>query len=398
MQIRYISNVFLIILIIIFTSFFYFGVIKREPVSPDYNVPLAESIINGDFITVKSGDLYLYSPGSSHFILALFVLLGHPNLFGLLSWLVLFIMCKMLGTTFGLNKNMAFLFAASICTTTAVIRTINDQSIDKWLAAWFVLIIVILEKPQKTLKFALLLGFGFGMLVGTKYSGPLFALALLPVYSKILLHYFKFPRLLISIIAFTFFGLFWYIRNFFLKANPYFPANILFFKGYPNFTQQDWMLWKIPFEYPQGIPALIDAFLSEYMIWSFSGIIIIYYIIFLFYKKKSMDSRIKRVILLALSTGFVSLLLPITPAYKIELFHVVSDMRYIYIFVIMTILSVFLIANKYKKNYLVTTLSLSSAIPIFSFIPYQPKIFIICVLIAIVLNSIKLSVYKFLYK
>ncbi len=395
---KYFASTMLTILGIVFLSFLYYGITTPTPTSSDYNIPVAQSIISGNFLQQQEG-LYIHSPGSSHTILAIFIASAIPlNLFGLLSWVVLFIVCKKLANTFNLNTFMSIIFAASICTTIAVIRTISDQSIDKWLCTWFILSMILLEKPKRTLKYSALLGFSLGMLVGTKYSGPLFLLALLPIYWKSILGFLSPLRFIITTTAFTIFGLFWYIRNWIYEGNPYYPANLLFFKGAPNFDQQDWMLWKIPFDYPQNIIPLINSFVSEYMIWAFSGFIIIWYLYSIYHKKKILDKKIKRLVLLGLLIGLISLLLPITPAYKIELFHIISDMRYIYILMVILMLTVFLIASKYKQNNLISVVALLNAIPLFSFIPYQPKMFIFCIMLFIIFQLIKPKKIKSLLK
>lgn len=378
---KYIANIFLILLLIIFLCFFYQGVTTSLPVSIDYNIPIAHSIVSGEFFTMQSDNPYMYFPGSSHSFLSMFISFGLPNLFGLFSWIFLFIVCKKLGDTFGLSRYMAIIFAASFCTTMSVVRTIGDQSIDKWLCAWFVFALLLLEKPEKSWKFAILIGLSLGMLIGTKYSGPLFFIALLLVYGKRLFQYLTPLRFAFASLLFTITGLFWYIRNFALQGNPYYPANLPFFKGYPGFTQQDWALWNVFVSYPQGNIDLINAFLSEYLLWAFAGVVLLGFIVYRIKKKEQIEGRIVRLGLLTFTTGLVALLLPITTPYKIELFHIISDMRYVYIFVAVSLLAVFLIAEKYKKDEQLAALALINVIPVFSYIPYLPKIYIISCLV-----------------
>ncbi len=371
-------NIYLYILILIFISFFYFGLTSTGFTSQDYNVPIARLITTGKIVNPQSNEPYLYFPGASHVILAILILLHIPlNLFGLLSVVILFIVCRKLGLTFGLSPIMAFIFAASICTTITVIRTISDQSIDKWLCAWFFLTLILLKNPQKTIKWSLYIGITSGMLIGTKYSGPLFLLSLLPIYltsMRVLLHPVRF---LITVSAFTITGLCWYMRNWIVTGNPLFPANIPFFKGYPNFTQQDWQLWRVPIDYPPGVIDLANAFISEYMIWAFAGGILLYFLYFKFKKNSKVDRNLREILCLCFTTAFVCLLLPVTPAEKIELFHIISDMRYLMIFVVLTILGIFYLAMNFKKEEQLASLSLLNAIPLFSFIPWQPKLSII---------------------
>ncbi len=387
-HIKLIANLLLIVFFIIVSSYFYYGMRIKKAYSEDYNVPIAETIISGNFLTIHSDITpFLYFPGSSHFILVPFVLLGFPNLFGLLSFILLFLACKKLGEVFGLNKYMSIIFAAGFCSTMSVVRTIGDQSIDKWLCFWFILSLILLEKPQKNFKYSLLIGFSFGMLIGTKYSGPLFFLALLPLYLKTLSTYLNPVRFFLASIVFTITGLFWYIRNFILEGNPMYPANLPFFKGWPNYTQQDWMLWRIPFNYPRNLIDVFNAFLSEYTIWATSGLLIVWFVITSNRKRRVIESKTLRIIYLIISTAFVSFMLPVIPPYKEVLSVTISNMRYIYILVILMMLAVFLIVDRYKKNSLLASVVLINAIPSFSYIPYQPKILIFCILLMIMVYS-----------
>jgi hypothetical protein len=393
-QQTYAVYLFIFLLLVVAISFFCAGVSNRSPISPDYNIPLAKSYLNGTILTVRSHDPYYYFPGSSNIFLAFFVLIGFPNLYGLLNWLVLLFVCKKLADTFGLTQYMSIIFAASFSTTISVVRTIGDQSIDKWLCLWFLLAVLLLEKVNKTWRNSLLLGLSLGMLIGTKYSGPLFFIALVLVYGKRLFTYFNPIRFIVSFLIFTVTGLFWYIRNTVLQGNPYYPANLPFLKGAPHFTAQDVLLWKVLLVYPKVIPDLINAFLSEYMIWAFSGFVVIAFLMYHFRKKKPIDARIIRLSLLGLTTGIVALFLPITAPYKVPLFHTISDMRYIYSFIAVLMLAVFLIADHYKKNDLLAKIALLSALPLFSFIPYQPKIVLLCIVIFFIFSPKLFILFK----
>lgn len=391
-QNKLLATLYSAIVILIVVSFFYQGVITKLPVSIDYNVPIAQSIISGQFLNLQSNNPYMYFPGSSHVILALFLFFKLPvNLFGLLSWVVLFFVCKKLGETFGLSRYLSIIFAASFCTTMSVIRTVGDQSIDKWLCTWFVLSLILLEKMSNNWKASLAVGFSLGMLVGSKYSGPLFFIPLVLFYGVQFVRKHSVARIIGAGIVFTIVGLFWYIRNFFLTGSPLFPANLPFLKGYPNYTQQDWMLWKVPIDYPPGVVDLLNAFLSEYLIWAFAIPFVVGFFIYSYRKHLSIDKRVQRLFLLGIATGIASLFLPITPAYKIELFHIISDMRYIYIVVVIFMLIIFLFAEKYKKDQLLGSVALINSIPVFSFIPYLPKIYIIAFILFTLISKTRLN-------
>jgi len=393
-QTKYIANLFLSILFVILISFFYFGVTHRIAVSFDYNVPIAKSYLSGAIITMHTNNPYMYFPGSSHVFLIPFILVGFPNLFGLFSWILLFVVCKKLADTFEVSQYMAIIFAASFCMTISVVRTISDQSIDKWLCFWFLLSLLLLEKGQKTWKSNLILSLSLGMLVGTKYSGPLFFISLFMIYGKRLLLMLSPARFLVSLLLFTISGLYWYIRNFILAGSPYYPANLPFFNTHQYFAQQDWQLWKVILFSPTRIQDLTNAFLSEFLIWAFAGIFVIWFLYSQFRKKKLIDRRIIRLSLLSLTTGIASLFLPITTPYKIPLYHTISDMRYIYILVVILLLVIFLVADKFKKNKLLATIALLNSLPAFSFIVYQPKVYIISVFLIIFFLTNKTSLVE----
>lgn len=366
-----IAKIMLFVFFLAVLGFFYRGVTEKQIVSEDYNVPIVRQIIAGKFIHVVTDNPYLHYPASSHVIMAALVLLGLPvNLLGLISWLALVIICRQLGLSFGLNKIMSLIFSLTFCFTLSVIRTVADQSIDKWLCFWFVWSLLLLHRPIPTRKFSLLLGFTLGMLVGTKYSGPLFFIALGVVYWPTLL---KFSRLS-TILAFTVSGLFWYIRNFIFYHNPLYPGNFPFLKGAPGFVNQDWYLWKVPVYYPPGLIQLLNAYLSEYLIWSLAWIPILF---FFFRHREILDPTLKKLGRLILAIGVVSLFLPITTPFAIEYFHTVSDMRYIYILVVPQVLFIFLLASKFKVNFQLALISFLNILPSFSFIGLYPKIFLL---------------------
>lgn len=380
-----ISKIMIVMLLFIFAIFFYHGLTHLTPTSPDYNIPIANSIITGDFLKFRLDDPYIYSPGATNLILVIFILLKIPlNLFGLLGWFFLLCVSYILAKNFGLNKLISIIFAGSVVGVASVVRTIPDQSIDKWLCAWFILCLLTLQKPKKNWTFSLIFGFSLGMLIGTKYSGPLFAIPLVLIYFKSIIKNSNLIRFLVSGILVIVFGLFWYLRNLLIMGSPIYPAGILGFKGLDGFVQQDWMLWKIPFDYPQGILPLINSFISEYMVWSLSIVVFFGIIIYFKYKKRSLKFLDHKLIILTIATLLVSLLLPITPAYKIELFHIISDMRYIYIPVVLLMLEVFLFFNKFNKNLLISFIALINMFPVFSFVQYNPKIFLISMLIGVI--------------
>lgn len=388
-----IVNISLSLVFLIFSNYFFSAFVTKPLLgdSTDYHIPIANSILNGQFLSIQDPtNPFMYYPGSSNAILSLFILFHIPlNLFGLLGWILLFFLCKKLGIYFGLSKQLSLLFATSICTSLSVVRQIPTQSVDMWIAVFFVWSIVLLEMPKRNISYFLMLGFSLGMLFGTKYSGPLFTGVLVIVYLKKTIEYLSFQRVIVFLSSFSLFGLVWYIKNAILKGNPLYPANFFIFKGQENFPSQDWMLWKIPIYFPDNIPVLINGLISEYTVWSFSIIIALLYLGFSLIRKTTLTLPLKKILTIGILVGIASLLLPIAPLYKTEDFHIFSDMRYLFNLFIPFILAVFLIAQDKKLVFLVGFITLLNTIIVMHYPQYRPKIYLFSTAIII------LKYYKF---
>jgi len=210
----------------------YIGIIHPIPAlgdSWDYHIPISQSILSGTFLTLPHATVaQWYYPGSAEAINALFLLLHIPlTLSNLFAVLVLFVVCFVLGRTFRLHFYLSILFAAMVCGLNVFVRWYNAVSIDVWVAVFFLLGIILLEKPRKSYLYFATLGFVLGMLIGSKYTACLFAVILVVLYWKPIISNISFGRLITFIIPFSIFGLFWYIRNAVLKHNPFYPMPLL---------------------------------------------------------------------------------------------------------------------------------------------------------------------------
>src|SRR4029079_8684789 len=132
---------------------------------------------------------------------------------------------------FGLEKNLSIVFGVSIVTLYTMFRWVNTQIIDIWLVMWFMLALGFLQKPEKTLRYFLFLGISLGMLVGSKYTGPIFTLVLAIFYFMRVWKVVNIQRIIVFLIPFVFLGSLWYLRNYLIAGNPLYPQPFLFFKS-----------------------------------------------------------------------------------------------------------------------------------------------------------------------
>lgn len=358
----------------IFVYFIYFG-LTNDPLlgdSHDYHIPIAQSYLNGQIFSVpKNANSFINSPGASEAFLVPFLLFQRsPNFFCFLGWILLFISLKKLGNHFGLNNYISIIFATSFTSILSLLRQIPTQSIDVWMAVWFVWLMILLEKQKKSLKYFLLLGLIFGFLVGSKYSGPGYMIVLLAFYSRSLLKVISFQRIIVFLIPFSVIGLFWYVRNFIAWGTPIYPGSIFMFVGIPTLDLPQWMLWKLLL---QGqIYSLLQAVVSEYLIWAFSPIVATIYLAAQIRNKSfTVSDTITRLIILGFFVFIASLPLSFKPHFEI------SNVRYLYPLLIPFILSTFLIAKRYKMEKEIAFVALLNAFFAVSYIIYHPKLVII---------------------
>lgn len=163
---------------------------------------------------------------------ALFILFHFPlTLSNIFATTILFFCCWKLGQTFKLKQYYALLFALTIVTLNVVLRWLNSVSIDIWIAVFYILAIILLENPQRNLKYFIKLGFAFGMLIGSKYTAWFFLITLAIFYLKQVFAYLTIRRVLAFMIPFSIFGLFWYLRNYYAVNNPIYPISLFGFQG-----------------------------------------------------------------------------------------------------------------------------------------------------------------------
>lgn len=373
MNLQLLAKISLIFFLYVLVYYFFVG-IATKPTEGDslaYHIPIAKSIVNGSFLHPHYTNDHEYFPGSFETILAGFMLLHIPlNLYNVLAIVVLFFAAKYLGTVFGLQKWYAIIFAATICTLNVILRWANAQTVDIWLGVFYVFALALLEKPQKKVWYYVLLGITAGMLIGTKYSGPLFIIALLLVYGKNFVKYLSLKRLIVFLIPVVALGFFWYVRNYFVIGNPFYPLDTPFFKGIKGNPIIEIPIWKALLGYPMS---MLNAFLGEYMLWSVSIIVVPVFLVYQMLKKqiKSLSS-IKSLCLLSAINLVIFLFLPSDSSYQIH----VSQFRFTYPVFIPLILSVFIVAKEYKKGEALSLIAIANMFTLPS-LSYHPKLLLI---------------------
>lgn len=338
----------------IFAYFLYKGVttVPWEGDSLAYHLPLARNILARNFSRLASLEYY---PGAGETILAIFMGLQLPlNLYNLLGWSLLCYMVFRLGKHFGLASPLAIVLATSVGALTSVVRLIPTQTIDIWLAIFYLWTVLLLESPQKTWIYFLKLGCGLGLIIGTKYSGPLFLLPLLIIYAPKFIKTFQ-TKALISLLPISMLGLSWYLRNWILKGNPLYPS------GSADFHLLNWQLWKTPLFTAFGGFKLLEALISEYLVWAIAPLLAL----------RSGDTKLK---FLGFANLTVCMFLPTWPE------NIISDLRYTYIAFIPCMLAIFLWFQRRGQAKHIALVALATMVAVIPQLDYFPKLFFVTLL------------------
>jgi dolichol-phosphate mannosyltransferase len=379
-QIPWVKLIAFFLFVIYFYSIItnFFGAFVPVPATGDsfyYHIPVAKNVLNGNIFFQKNIiEIEQWWPGASHIILALFMLFHFPvNLFNVIGTIVFSIALYVLGKEFLKDKTMSLIFSLTISYSYAMFRLPFTQTIDIWLAAYFMVLVVLFENPKKDNKYFLITGFLSGMLVGSKYTGPIFLLALLMVYFKKLVKCINVQRLILFLVPFTLFGISWYIRNLILTGDPFYPQSVLFFKG-PWDSATGYLsiqTWNAILNDPIK---LLNALISEFNSWPILFLIIPVFVVYRKAVKISypMWPKFKRVLWVFALCLLFSLIFPSDKVY----IGIVASMRHVFVLHALGVLLVFLVAKYFKKEKAVALISLTN-IFVISLHPYHPKLSLI---------------------
>ena len=334
------------------------------------HIPLAKSILEGRlFNPPEMGKgLGFYMP-VGEIILSLLILLNIPlGFYNIIAVILIYFLCFKLARSYLLSKENALLFSTVVVYLNPIVRLISTQKNDLFLLSFFLLFWFLLKLGGSSLKYFITLGISFGLLIGTKYSGIIFSIVLLIAFGKSLLKTMTNKNFTsFAIFAFLFGGI-WYTRNYVLTGNPIYPVGLFGFKGHPEFiipTGLDTLFNKSTF------PITLDAFISEYLIWIFIPIMVIW----LFVLRKTRRLAVNNLPLLLISAG-ASFAYFLGPSEFIRV-NITSNMRFLLETFVSLVLFIFL---AFKNHNLEKYLKLLAILSVFAIIPqldYYPKLIIL---------------------
>lgn len=358
-----------IVVYFVFHAFKFTPEVINELDSLGQHIPLAESILKGKlFSPPEMGSGLGYYMPIGEIILAIFIRIGMPlGLYNVAAILALFYLCYKLAKKLGLDNNLSVIYAFSISYLNSVTRLIPTQKNDLWLNVFFIWVLYLLTKPKKDYKFFLLLGISVGLLVGVKYSGILFAIILLGVYLINIRKHLNIKNMLVFSVPVISLGIVWFLRNYNITGNPFYPVNTLGFRGHPNFT--------VPQGYQnllatRSIILTLEAFISEYLVWSIFPVLLLVAAI------KHKVHKIKGVKQLLIIAGLSSVIYFLAPT-EFTRVNITSNMRFLQPAFIALILASFMIAKKTGKEREIILISLLSSIMVLSQLSYYPKLIMV---------------------
>lgn len=369
---KLISKIFLALFLILAIQFAYFGLTTtpdsvNESDSLAYHIPIARELSRFNFAPPRLSQGLGFYPASSEIILAVLMFLHIPlNLFGVFALILLFYFSRRVGESFGLSRDMSVVFAGSVTTLQSVLRWPLTQTVDIWLAVFFLAGLYLLKSPSKSLAYFLKLGVALGFLAGAKYSGLLYAAILLLVFGRGTFVKVNFRQTVFFLLPLFLIGFSWYVRNYILTGNPFYPANFLWFLGSPDFPKTSFFTWTAAgntLRNPKFLGNLIAALNSEFPVWWLTLIFPLIVVV----RKTPKD--VSRLTLLGGAMFLIFLfILPVWPGIEI------SNLRFIYPTIAVLILSLFLLLSKYKEKLSVFCLLVAFiAVPNLS---YHPKLLV----------------------
>ena len=339
-----------------------------------YHIPISRHILTHGWLTVPHIEQgWGYYPAVGETILAGLLLISGSfmNLFNILAVVLVFLVSHLLGKAFGLRPNPSLVYATVVSLLQPALRLVNTQTVDIWFQLFSLLSVLLLTSVRKSSTRVLASGAVLGMLAGTKYSGP-FAVLLILLFLRRNLRGIRFPKLFLGFLPLILLGGFWYVRNWLLTANPFYPANlsILGFslRGAANNSITDWYPLKSIFFYPGGVRIFLTSLVSEYAVWLvFLG----YFLLRLFVDKAGgkvpLRNDLLRITSIGIALSVFYLFIPGWPK------NMLSDLRYTLPGVSLMILGFFVYFSA-KKSSLPLYAAVLSILYIFPLLTHHPKV------------------------
>lgn len=383
------------------------GAVSYVPTEADslyYHIPLAESILEGGIIKAEYGsNMHMYFPASAEVILAVLIALKIPvGFYNVLAVGCLVGASYLLGKKYQLTTKNAVVLAAAVGTLHGVIRWVHAQTVDIWVAVFYLLSWLLLLQPKKNWLYFINLGLALGLLLGSKYSGPLFALGLLLILGKDLISkvtqlqkWEAACKVLVALVAASLTGGFWYLRNWLVMNNPVYPLDTPLFAGVSGNQIIETPIWKAFLNFPYQI---FSGAVSEFYAWTFVLVTFICMAVMKYFQIKQSDQfitdPIKKLLWLSIFNLLVFLVLPSGDSIQLH----ISQFRFAYVGIIPIIL-VYLLVIQQQQHYL-SKLSALIFIPhllVVYYFPYRPKVLLLVLLLVASIYYIrnqKLSLWK----
>lgn len=374
----FIARLMLVILFFVLINSLYQGFITRpaELDSLYYHIPIAKSYLDGRiFSSPDSPILHRFFPGASEGILSLFILFHLPlNTYNVLALACLFFACVWLGVNSGLKKGEAVVFAGAVSLLNGIVRWLNVQTVDTWMAVWYTGALALLLKPVARSRYALTLGAFLGMMVGTKYSGPGLSVFLLIAFVPGLFKKWKLYHYFLAVLPFLVLGGFWYLRNLIVRGNPLYPLAFFGFPGVSGWALEE-PVWKAIADKPASFGS---AVVSEFFLWPIFIVSSLFISVYDYAHKKRVSWSVAILQILSLLNLAIYLFLPNGQGYTVH----VSNLRYSYPVLIPGILAVFLLARERKQIDIVMITAILQLFFSLQF-AYHPKLLFIFVPLAL---------------
>lgn len=353
---------------VMLVNFLYSGIstIPSEGDSLAYHIPISTMISTGKWMEPEAFEKpFFFYPAMGETLLSGITDAGIPeNLFNVIGWTLLGFVIYGLSMRARLGRTLSLSLAVACLMWPSMVRLLNNQTVDIWVAVWWTASVYWLEKKGKmSVSGWMWQGVFLGMLCGTKVSGILFAVVLLVVYMKKWTAA-NFRQLIVFATAILIVGGFWYIRNTLLTGNPFYPATILGWQGSSNFHLMDWSPWKTLFIFPGGWRLFAEALISEFLMWP----IILFSLILIR----------SRWILLGGLNFLVYLFLPSWPA------NMLSDLRYLFVAFIPLMIGVWSYAKRRGHEEMFLILTVMSVAVEFTQLDFRPKIFVMAMAIPVI--------------